>query len=364
MSINQYDLSKPVDYLSRQMFLDGTVTVQRFDEYRYPKLAKFEEQARGFYWTPEEITLTQDKMDFKNSSDAVKHIFTSNVLRQTALDSIQGRGPSQIFAPVVSVPEAEALVGNWSFFETSIHSKSYSHIIRNIYGVSKDEFNKIHDTKEIIGMAANVGRYYNDLHVLNCKTELKIHVSEKEYVKAIWLALHTSYALEAIRFMVSFITSLGMVENKIFIGNGNIISLILQDERLHKDWTGYIINQVVKDDPRFAEAKILYEEEVRQIYVDCIREEKDWAKFLFKKGPVIGLNENILCEAVDYYSYLALKDVGIKHMFNHPKSTPVPWYNKHIDISKKQTALQENESTNYVLGAMTDEINYEELPTL
>jgi ribonucleoside-diphosphate reductase beta chain len=366
MSKQQYDFNAKTDYLSRKMFLDpaGPVTVQRFEEFKYPKIAKLEETARGFYWVPEEISLTKDSQDFKEASDAVKHIFTSNLLRQTALDSLQGRGPTQIFTPVISLPELEALIYNWSFFETNIHSRSYSHIIRNIYNVPKDVFNTIHDTKEIIDMAASVGRYYDDLHTLNCKKELGQLVDEYEHIKAIWLALNASYALEAFRFMVSFATSLAMVENKIFIGNGNVISLILQDETLHKDWTAYIINQVIKEDPRFAKARQECEQEVYALYMDVIREEKAWADYLFKKGPVIGLNAAILKDFVDYTAMNALKDIGIKYQSSAPKNTPIPWFNKHSSTSNKQTALQENESTNYVIGVLTADINYDELPNL
>ena len=248
MSKQQYNLNTKTDYLNRKMFLDpeGPVTIQRFEEIKYKKIADFETTARGFFWVPEEISLTKDANDFKDASDAVKHIFTSNLLRQTALDSLQGRGPSQVFAPVISLPELEALVYNWTFFETNIHSRSYSHIIRNIYNVPKEVFNTIHDTKEIVDMASSVGLYYDELHKVNCRKELGEDVNEKEHIKAIYMALHASYALEAFRFMVSFATSLAMVENKIFIGNGNIISLILQDELLHKGWTAYLINQVVK----------------------------------------------------------------------------------------------------------------------
>jgi len=309
MSQAQYNLHTKTDYLSRKMFLDpaGPVTIQRFEEVKYNKISDFEKTARGFFWVPEEISLTKDANDFKEASDAVKHIFTSNLLRQTALDSLQGRGPSQIFTPVISLPELEALVYNWTFFETNIHSRSYSHIIRNIYNVPKEE---------------------------------------------------------ALRFMVSFATSLAMVENKIFIGNGNIISLILQDELLHKGWTAFLINQVVKEDPRFAQAKVDCEAEVYQLYKDVIREEKEWAEYLFKKGPVIGLNAPILSDFVDYTATGALKEIGIKYQATAPKSTPIPWFNKHTDTSKKQTALQENESTNYVIGVMSDAIDYEELPSL
>ena len=373
MSKQQYNLTTKTDYLHRKMFLDpaGPVTIQRFEEVKYNKIVDFEKTARGFFWVPEEISLTKDANDFKDASDAVKHIFTSNLLRQTALDSLQGRGPSQIFTPVISLPELEALVYNWTFFETNIHSRSYSHIIRNIYNVPKDVFNTIHDTKEIVDMASSVGNYYDHLHKINCQHELgkmpdfkNDPAAEKEYIKAIWMALHASYALEAFRFMVSFATSLAMVENKIFIGNGNIISLILQDELLHKGWTAFLINQVVKEDPRFAKAAQECQEEVLQIYKDVIREEKDWAEYLFKKGPVIGLNANILKDFVDYTAVGALKDIGIKYWGTAPKSTPIPWFNKHSDTSKKQTALQENESTNYVIGVMSDSLNYDLLPEI
>jgi ribonucleoside-diphosphate reductase beta chain len=366
MSKSQYNLTTKTDYLNRKMFLDpaGPVTIQRFEEVKYQKLQKIEQSARGFFWVPEEVNLSKDANDMKEASEAVSHIFTSNVLRQTALDSLQGRAPAQVFTPVCSIPELEAIMSNWSFFETNIHSRSYSHIIRNIYNVPKEVFNTIHDTQEIIDMASSIGDYYDKLHALNCKKEIGINVDEQEHINAIWLALHASYALEAFRFMVSFATSLAMVENKIFMGNGNIISLILQDELLHKEWTAWMINQVVKEDPRFAKAKIDCEHEVRKIYEDVIREEKDWADYLFKKGPVIGLNAAILRDFVDYTAVDALKQIGIKYWNPAPKNTPIPWFNKHSDTSKKQTALQESESTSYVIGVMSDSLDYEALPEL
>jgi len=366
MSQAQYNLSTRTDYLHRKMFLDpaGPVTIQRFEEVKYNKIVKFEQEARGFFWVPEEVNLTKDANDFKEASDTVRHIFTANLLRQTALDSLQGRGPSQIFTPVVSLPELEALVYNWTFFETNIHSRSYSHIIRNIYNVPKEVFNTIHDTKEIVNMASSVGRYYDQLHQVNCRKEMGAEVKEEEHIRAIWLALNASYALEAFRFMVSFATSLAMVENKIFIGNGNIISLILQDEILHRDWTAWIINQVVKEDTRFAAARQQCEAEVYAMYQDVIREEKAWADYLFQKGPVIGLNAAILKDFVDYTAVNALKEIGIKYQTAAPKTTPIPWFNKHTNTSNKQTALQESESTNYVIGVMSDQLDYDALPNL
>jgi len=366
MSRAQYDLSTKTDYTRRKMFLDpaGPVTIQRFEEIKYQKLGKFEQEQRGFFWVPEEVSLTKDANDFKEASDTVRHIFTSNLLRQTALDSLQGRGPVQVFSPVCSIPELEALVMVWSFMETNIHSRSYSHIIRNIYNVPKEVFNTIHDTQEIVSMASSIGEYYDKLHVINCQKELGEPVDEMEHIKAIWLALNASYGLEAFRFMVSFATSLAMVENRIFIGNGNIISLILQDEILHKEWTAWLINQVVKEDLRFAEAKAQCEAEVISMYTDVIREEKSWADYLFKRGPVIGLNANILKEFVDYTATSALKEIGIRYWNPSPKTTPIPWFNKHLNISKKQSALQETESTNYVIGVMGDSLDYNELPNI
>lgn len=366
MSVQQYDLSSKTDYLNRKMFLDpaGQVTVQRFEEYKYQKISNFEKTQRGFFWVPEEISLSKDANDFKEASDTVKHIFTSNLLRQTALDSLQGRGPVQVFGPVVSIPELESLMTIWSAFETNIHSKSYSHIIQNIYNVPKDTFNTIHDNSEIINMAANIGKYYNALHIINCRKEIGETIDETQHIKAIWMALHASYALEALRFMVSFATSLAMVEKKIFIGNGNIISLILQDELLHKEWTAFIINQVAKEDNRFSKIKKECEEEVYQLYNDVIEEEKTWAKYLFKLGPVIGLNIPILIDFIDYTAADGLKEIGIKYRKTAPKTTPIPWFTKHSNPSKKQTALQESESTNYVIGMMSDTIEYDKLPNI
>jgi len=366
MSLAQYDLSKHTNYAQRTMFLDpaGPVTVQRFEEIKYQKLGKFEQEQRGFFWVPEEISLTKDATDFKEASETVRHIFTSNLLRQTALDSLQGRGPMQVLGPVCSIPELEALCMVWSFMETNIHSRSYSHIIRNIYNVPKEVFNTIHDTEEIVGMAAAVGRYYDGLHQINCARETGAEIAEQTHIDAIWLALNASYALEALRFMVSFATSLAMVENRIFIGNGNIISLILQDEILHRDWTAWLINQVVKEDPRFAAARVRCEAEVLAMYQDVIREEKAWADYLFKKGPVIGLNAAILKDFMDYTAAAALKEIGIKYPGTAPKTTPIPWFTKHTNTSKKQAALQETESTNYVIGISDGEVDYDQLPSL
>jgi ribonucleoside-diphosphate reductase beta chain len=358
------DFSKVPNYSKRQMFLDpaGPVTVQRYDEYAYPKIAKFDETQRGAFWVPEEITLTKDKIDFKEASKAVRHIFTSNLLRQTTLDSIQGVAPVKIFEPVSSVPEMAALSLCWTFFE-QIHSRAYSHIIRNIYNVPSEQFNAIHDNQEIVSMASGIGKYYEDLDILNSQKACGLPVGEYQHIKAIWLAMMASFGLEAVRFTVSFATSLGMVENKLFIGNGNEIALILSDEMLHVDWTAYILNTLVKDDPRFAQVAQETKKESMDMLLDVIREEKEWAKYLFKEGSVIGLNEKTLVSFVDWTAQERLKMIGMKYDAG-VRSTPLPWFNKHLNTNKKQTALQENESVAYIIGSMTNSINYNDLPDL
>lgn len=373
------DYSKIPDYSKRQMFLDpaGPVTIQRYEEYAFPKIAQFLDTQKGSFWSPNEVTLMKDQIDFKEASKSTRHIYTSNLLRQTTLDSEQGRSPVQIFTPISSVPEIEALVLWWSAFE-QIHSMSYSHIIKNIYNVPVEQFNQIHDTPEIVSMVSGINKYYNDLHLLNSKVALYedakakkaptliqdyLRVSEHEHIKATWMALIASYGLEAIRFMVSFATSFGMVENRLFIGSGNLISLIAQDETLHTRWTAYIINQLVKVDPRFREVAHEMRQEAIDALVSVVDEEKNWAKFLFKEGPMIGMNEKIMVDFVDHVAPSRLAEIGVK-IPTRVKSSPLPWYNKHFNTNKKQTALQENESVSYVIGSMTSSINYEELPAI
>ena len=358
------DFAKHTDYSKRKMFLDeaGSVTIQRYDDYAYPKMAQFVKTQRGNFWIPDEVTLTKDKIDFSRADEATRFIFSSNLLRQTALDSVQGRAPAQIFIPVCSVPEAEAWALWWSSFE-QIHSESYSHIIRNIYQMPSEQFNQIHDTAEIVNMLSGIDKYYHDLHLLNCKKEVGIAVTEHELIKAIYLALIASYGLEAIRFNVSFSTSLGMVENKIFVGNGNIISLILADELLHTDCVAYMINQNVKDDPRFREVAYECTKEAYDMLIDVIDEEKAWAKYQFQKGTTLGLNEKVMCQNVDHTAYDRLKRIGIKYE-TQQRTSPFPWMNKHMNTNKTQNALQENESIAYLVGAMDHNIDYAGLPRI
>jgi len=364
--MSQFDISKETNYLDRKMWLDdaGGVTMQRFDKVKYPKIQQYEKLQRGFFWVPEEIDITKDRQDMKVASPAGKHAFTSNLLRQTTLDSLQGKAPLQIFGPCVSLPEMESLLSIWGMFETNIHSNSYSHIIRGVYTNPSDLFDQVHHVKEIVDMAASIGHYYEALDDLNRRKANGEAVDKIEHKKAIWLAMHASYALEAIRFMVSFATSFAMMENKLFIGNGTIIGLILQDELLHKEWTAYILNQMVKEDPDFALIRDMLSDEVYDLYAKVIAEEKAWAEYLFKEGAIIGLNVKILCHFVDWVAKESLAEVGIRYREDAPKSHPIPWFNKHVKQETKQSALQETESTDYVIGVMSANINHDELPDL
>lgn len=362
-----YDISQPQDYLKRKMFLDpaGSVSMQRFDVVKYPILQQFEKVQRGFFWVPEEIDCSQDARDMKTATPAAKHMFTSNLLRQTTLDSIQGRTPLQVFGPVCSLPEMEALMSVWSFFETNIHSNSYSHIIRNVYTNPSAVFDNVHNVQPIVDMAASIGKYYSALDMMNAQVDVDpSSVDPYEHKRAVWLAMHASYALEAIRFMVSFATSLAMMENRMFMGNGTIIGMILQDELLHTEWTAYIIKTMVKEDEDFARLKEETIDEVYSIYDAVIKEEKEWAEYLNAEGVVVGLNTQILQQFVDWTANEKLAAIGIKYKGESPKSHPIPWFLKHVNLESKQTALQEAESTQYVIGGLSDDIRYDELPLL
>lgn len=366
-NLNQYDISFQADYLSRNLFLDdaGVVTLQRFDKVRYPKLKEFERIMRGFFWVPEEVNLDQDRRDMQSATKAESHIMTSNILRQTVLDSLQGKAPMTIFGPVISVPEGEACLSAWGMFETNLHSTSYSHIIQGSYTRPGDVFDNVHLVKPIVEMADSVGKYYNALHLMNCKREVGIDVDSYEHKKAVWMALHASYALEAIRFMASFATTFGLMENKKFIGNGTIVEMILQDEMVHTELCSWLINTAAKDDPDFARIRDELADEVYAMYENVIREEIEWSAYLFQYGPIIGLNERIVNSFIHWQAREALKAVHIKYRHQDvPKTHPVPWYNNHVNLADKQVARQEKEDTSYVIGALSSDIDYNALPLL
>lgn len=374
------DFSKVPEYGNRQMFLDpaGPVTIQRYDDYRYQRMVDYVKAQRGAFWIPDEVTLLKDRTDYEQASEAMRFIFTMQLLRQTALDSEQGRAPVQVFTPVCSLPESEAWALWWTAFE-QIHSESYSHIIRNIYQVSKDQFNSLHSVDEILGMLSGIDKYYHNLHVINSKKvvydelssqhaltpdlERALYVSEHDHIKAIYLSLIASYGLEAVRFMVSFTTSLAMNENKLFMGNGNIIKLILADETLHTEATAWMINTVVKDDYRFREVAHELRHEAHDMLVDVVDEEKRWAHFQFQKGNILDLTEQNMCRHVERTANIRYSKIGVSYATNHV--APIyPWFESYLDSNSFQAALQETEGTDYLVDILTTRLDVDTLPRI
>jgi ribonucleoside-diphosphate reductase beta chain len=374
------DFTKVPEYAGRQMFLDpaGPVTIQRYDDFRYQRMVDYVKAQRGAFWIPDEVTLLKDRIDYEQASEAMRFIFTMQLLRQTALDSEQGRAPAQVFTPVCSLPEAEAWALWWTAFE-QIHSESYSHIIRNIYQVSKDQFNSLHSVDEILGMLSGIDKYYHELHVINSKKVVRddllekklltseldkvLYISEHDHIKAIYKALIASYGLEAVRFMVSFTTSLAMNENKLFMGNGNIIKLILADETLHTEATAWMINTVVKDDYRFREVAHELKNEARDMLVQVVDEEKKWANFQFQKGNILDLTETNMCNHVDRTASIRFGKIGVNYATNFV--APIyPWFESYLDSNSFQAALQETEGTDYLVDILTTFLDVGKLPTI
>ena len=337
MSKKQYNLSQRTDYLNRKMFLDpaGPVTIQRFEEFRYPKIAKFEETARGFFWVPEEISLTKDAADFKNASETVRHIFTSNLKRQILLDSVQGRSPNLVYLPIVSLPELETWIQTWAFSET-IHSRSYTHIIRNVYPDPSRVFDEIMSISEIVDCANDITRNYDDLlnmaqwynllgegvHKVNGRG---YRVTLLDLKRLLWLSLMSVNVLEGLRFYVSFACSWAFAEVKKMEGNAKIIKFICRDENLHLAGTQQLLKALPQDDKAFATAAKETEKKCVEMFVSAVEQEKAWAKYLFKDGSMIGLNEQLLGQYIEWVANKRMTAIGLESPYkggSNPLPTP------------------------------------------
>ena len=280
-------------HLERNMFFDESVDIARYDQVKYPQLEKITDKQLGFFWRPEEVDVSKDKKDFDNLTDHEKHIFTSNLKRQILLDSVQGRAPNLAFLPICSLPEVENWIETWSFFET-IHSRSYTHIIRNIYPDPSAVFDSMLDVKEIMECGDDIAKYYDELIDDNRAATNKL--SNK---RTLWMCLLSANALEGIRFYVSFACSWAFAELKKMEGNAKIIKFIARDENTHLAGTTVMIRNLLKEDKDFVKISKQMEDEAVKLFVDVIEQEKAWARYLFKDGSMIGLNETIL-ETVSY----------------------------------------------------------------
>jgi len=351
-----------VNYKGRNIFLDGNVDIARYDVLEFTMLDKITKQQRGFFWQPEEIQdISKDREDFGKLSEHEKHIFISNLLRQTLLDSVQGRAPSEVFSPIASVPEAEIWTQTWAFSET-VHSYSYTYIIRNVFSNPSEIFERIPKIEEILATSDDISKYYGELDRYNKMVDLFGYGSHNgenfslyEHKKLLWKCLMSVNILEGIRFYVSFACSWAFAERKMMEGNAKIIKLICRDENLHLASTQYMLRELKRKDPDFAKIAGETEGECVQMFQDAIDQEKDWARYLFKDGSMMGLTEGILCQYVDYIAKQRMKAVELPTTIKE-NSNPLPWTLKWIGGKEMQTAPQETSITSYQSGNVKADI--------
>lgn len=361
------------DQLKEPMFFGQSVNVARYDQQKYPIFEQLIEKQLSFFWRPEEVDVSQDRSDYRNLPEHEKHIFISNLKYQILLDSIQGRSPNVAFLPLVSLPELETWIETWSFSET-IHSRSYTHIIRNIVNDPAVVFDDIMRNQHIIERATDISKYYDDLiqytllytklgagtHTVNGKTH---QVNLFELKRKLYLCMMSVNVLEAIRFYVSFACSFAFAERRLMEGNAKIIRLIARDEALHLVATQHIINimQEGKDDPEMAEVARSCHAESIKMFKHAAQQEKEWAKYLFKDGSMIGLNNVILDQYIEYITNHRMRAVGLEPAFEKATHNPIPWINAWTSSDNVQVAPQEVEVSSYLVGQINSEISADDL---
>ena len=348
-----FNTNNPKSHLERTCFFDDPVDIARYDKVKYPAFEKLTEKQMSFFWRPEEVELSKDSKDFKGLTDHEKHIFTANLKRQILLDSVQGRAPSLAFLPITSLPELETWIETWTFFET-IHSRSYTHIIRNVYPDPSRVFDEMLEIQEIVDCAKDISKYYDDLIVHNNGGPLPSHLAnDYEHKKALWLCLNAVNALEGVRFYVSFACSWNFAELKKMEGNAKIIKFIARDENVHLASTQQLLKILPKEDEDFARIQEETREECIEMFHNVVKQEKEWASYLFKDGSMIGLNEKLLC---DYVDHIAAKRMGAIGLNGKTVANPLPWTQKWIAGSDVQVAPQETEITSYIVGAVKQDV--------
>ena len=359
--------------LLEPMFFGQSVNVARYDQQKYEIFEKLIEKQLSFFWRPEEIDVSRDRIDYQNLPDHEKHIFISNLKYQTLLDSIQGRSPNMALLPLVSIPELETWIETWSFSET-IHSRSYTHIIRNIINDPSIVFDDIVQNSYIIARAEDIACYYDDLieyaqyynllgqgkHQINGKT---LTINIRELKKKLYLCLMCVNVLEAIRFYVSFACSFAFAERELMEGNAKIIKLIARDEALHLTGTQHILNLMRNgvDDAEMAEIATELEQECVALFQKAAEQEKEWAEYLFKDGSMIGLNKDILGQYIEYITNLRMMAVGLQPIFEKATQNPIPWINAWLSSDNVQVAPQEVEISSYLVGQIDAEVSADDL---
>ena len=363
----------PNDPLTEPMFFGQPVNVARYDQQKYIAFENLIEKQISFFWRPEEVDLSRDRIDYANLPEHEKHIFISNLKYQTLLDSIQGRSPNVGFLPLVSIPELETWIETWAFFET-IHSRSYTHIIRNIVNDPSVVFDDIVQNEYILARAEDIACYYDDLieytqyfnllgegtHTVNGET---VEISLHELKKKLYLCLMCVNVLEAIRFYVSFACSFAFAERELMEGNAKIIKLIARDEALHLTSTQHMLNLMRggSEGAEWAQIAQDLQQECFDLFVKAAEQEKEWASYLFKDGSMIGLNKDILCQYVEYITNHRMLAVGLPVAFPKATQNPIPWINAWLSSDNVQVAPQEVEISSYLIGQIDAEVKTEDL---
>lgn len=342
------------DHSKKGAFLDGDIGIARYDRQRYAMFEKLTERQLGFFWRPQEVDIYRDASDFKSLPAHAQHIFTANLKRQILLDTWQGRSPSLTFLPLASLPEIEVWIQTWTFFET-IHSRSYTHIIRNIYSSPGAVFDTIMDIPEIVECAKSISLPYDLLEEVVRNPD---GFTEYEKKRRLWNCVNAVNVLEGIRFYVSFACSWAFAEQKQMEGNAKIIKLIARDENLHLAGTQHLLKILVKEDEVYAQiAKDTYEEN-RNLFLEAAEQEKAWASYLFKGGSILGLNERMLCDYVDWLSAKRMRAAGYEPpVAPYPKENPLPFTERWIAGDDVQVAPQETEISSYTVGQVKQDVN-------
>ncbi|ALO34942.1 ribonucleotide-diphosphate reductase subunit beta [Colwellia sp. MT41] len=358
----------PNNALLEPMFLGNNVNISRYDQQRYMAFEKLIEKQLSFFWRPEEVDVSKDRADWQGLTDSEKHIFISNLKYQILLDSMAARSVNAVFLPLVSLPEVETWVETWAFSET-IHSRSYTHILRNLFTNPSEVFDDIIVNPAILKRATSIAKYFDDVilttQLLQSQGEgsyevegKTIEVSTRKLKERLYLAVCSLNALEAVRFYVSFACSFAFAERELLEGNAKIIKLIARDEALHLTGTQHILNnwKSGNDDP---EMKIICEEmrdEGLQIFLEVVEQEKEWAQYLFKDGSMIGLNAEILNQYIEYISNQRLTAIGYEAPFDI-KSNPLPWMSAYLVSDNVQVAPQETEISSYLVGQVDSSVD-------
>ncbi len=353
------------DPLKEPMFLGQSVNVSRFDQQKYPVFERLIEKQLSFFWRPEEVDLSRDRIDFASLPPHEQHIFLSNLKYQTLLDSIQGRSPSLALLPLVSLPELETWIQTWAFSET-IHSRSYTHIIRNLVCEPATVFEDIVVNAEIRQRAEDIAHYYDDLIRASQAWQLAEQGDAEperwQLKKKLYLCLMSINALEAIRFYVSFACSFAFAERELMEGNAKLIKLIARDEALHLTGTQHMLNLMRegRDDPELARIAEECRPECQALFLRAAEQEKAWADYLFRDGSMIGLNRDMLCHYVEFISNVRMQAVGLTPAFAE-RPNPLPWLNAWLNSDNVQVAPQEVEVSSYLVGQIDANISSQAL---